>query len=59
MINISGVIANHQRMIIENSKDCCGNCCYYNGDIGDGIQFCDEKETDVSDKGYCYKHKRK
>ncbi len=23
---------------------CCGKCMYYNGDPGDGEQFCDKKE---------------
>ncbi len=40
-------------------KDCCGNCMYFNGDIGDGDQFCDERETYVHEEGYCYRHVRK
>lgn len=40
-------------------KDCCGNCMYFNGEIGDGEQFCDERETHVHEEGYCYRHVRK
>lgn len=40
-------------------KDCCGNCTYFNGEIGDGEQFCDERELYVHEDGYCYRHVRK
>lgn len=40
-------------------KNCCGNCIYFNGEIGDNEQFCDEKEEYVHEEGYCYRHVRK
>lgn len=35
---------------------CCGTCLYFNGEIGDNKQFCDEREIDVCDNGYCARH---
>ena len=32
---------------------CCGTCLYFNGEIGDGEQFCDEREAYVHENGYC------
>lgn len=37
----------------------CSNCLYFNGEEGDGIQFCDEKEIYVSENNYCLKWKEK
>jgi hypothetical protein len=35
---------------VEDSKDrCCGNCEWFDGEIGDGDQFCDELEAYVND----------
>lgn len=39
--------------------NCCGNCTYFNGEIGDGEKFCDERELHVHQEGYCYRHIRK
>lgn len=32
---------------------CCGTCLYFNGDITDGEQFCDELETCVHAIDFC------
>lgn len=53
MINISGVIANHQRMIMNSCRKCCGTCQYFAGEPGDGVQFCDERETETHEDDYC------
>lgn len=37
----------------------CSNCYYYNGEKYDGFQFCDDREEDVYEDGYCCKWKRK
>lgn len=38
----------------------CGTCLYYNGEVGDGMQFCDDKEIDVSDEcPACFRWKAK
>lgn len=42
---------------MEDSK--CGTCIWYNGDIDDETQFCDEKEIYVSKSDYCSKYKEK
>lgn len=34
---------------------CCGNCYFFNGEKGDGIQFCDKKELAVREDDYCHK----
>jgi len=40
--------------------DCCGYCRYYNGEIDDGTQFCDELETFVDATGFsCNRFKRR
>lgn len=35
------------------AKQKCRNCYYYNGEPGDGEQFCDRKEEDVPENGHC------
>lgn len=38
----------------------CGTCFWYNGELGDGEQFCDDKEIDVCDESpACYRWKVK
>lgn len=37
-------------------EKCCGKCFYFNGEKGDGIQFCDEKEIFVNERSYCYRY---
>ena len=37
---------------IEN-EECCGNCLWFNGENGDGMQFCDERELYVHESGCC------
>lgn len=37
-------------------KECCGNCFYFNGEKGDGMQFCDEREGYVHESSWCYHH---
>lgn len=37
----------------------CANCYYFNGEEGDGHQFCDDRECDVDEDGYCFRWKRK
>lgn len=31
----------------------CGNCYWFNGEENDGEQFCDDREIDVYEDGYC------
>lgn len=35
------------------------NCYWLNGEDGDGYQFCDDRECDVHENGYCFRWKRK
>lgn len=37
----------------------CGNCFWYNGDFGDGVQFCDYMEYYVNENNYCIHFKAK
>ena len=37
----------------------CWNCFYFNGEEGDNIQFCDDKEEYVHESAYCWKWKEK
>ena len=37
----------------------CSNCYYFNGEEGDGTQFCDEKECFVHEESYCSRWKEK
>lgn len=34
---------------------CCSNCYFFNGEEGDNIQFCDEKQYYVQENGFCRK----
>lgn len=38
---------------------CCNTCLWFNGEAGDGTQFCDEKETYVSENDCCVKYREK
>jgi hypothetical protein len=40
-------------------EHCCGTCTWFNGEIGDSRQFCDEREIEVGEDGYCYRYSRK
>ena len=33
----------------------CGNCFWFNGEVGDGVQFCDYKEIYVNENNCCGK----
>lgn len=37
----------------------CWNCIYFNGEYGDGEQFCDEKEIYVRENGCCFKYMKR
>lgn len=37
----------------------CANCYWFNGEELDGYEFCDEREEDVYEDGYCFRWKRK
>lgn len=37
----------------------CSNCIWFNGEVGDGWQFCDDKEEDVSENWSCYRWRKK
>lgn len=37
----------------EYNKYKCGNCWYFNGEVGDGTQFCEKKEEYVSEHSLC------
>lgn len=37
------------------NEECCGNCLWFNGENGDGMQFCDERELYVHESG-CRTH---
>lgn len=41
----------------DNCK--CGNCIWFNGEVGDGTQFCDDKEVYVSENGWCVRYREK
>ena len=43
----------HESQQWEKKFQRCGNCRYFNGTAGDGIQFCDKKEIDTHEDGYC------
>ena len=42
-----------------NEDKKCGTCLYFNGEVGDGIQFCDEKEINVSEHRWCVRYRSK
>lgn len=44
---------------LKNANKCCGTCLYFCGEVGEGEQFCDEKEIYVSEKNWCCKYKSK
>ena len=37
----------------QSVPHCCGTCLWFNGEIGDREQFCDELETTVSAEEFC------
>lgn len=41
----------------ENCR--CGTCLWFNGEVGDGMQFCDEKEMYVNENNCCIKYREK
>lgn len=43
----------------RKESDRCSNCLWFDGEEGDGTQFCDEKQREVSENGYCPMHKRR
>lgn len=48
-----------KRTMERRESDRCGNCLWFDGEEGDGTQFCDENQREVSENRYCYMHKRK
>ncbi len=53
-------INNGDRQTVEKSdRHCCGTCYWYDGEIGDKKQFCDELEVYVDEKFCCSKWKKK
>lgn len=43
---------------IKNSHtECCGMCLFFNGEIGDGEQFCDELQCDTDETRWCNRYK--
>lgn len=42
----------------RKESDRCRNCLWFDGKEGDGTQFCDEKQREVSENGYCPLYKR-
>lgn len=44
---------------INMDKKCCGNCFYFNGEKGDVMQFCDEKEIFVRETDMCIRYMAK
>lgn len=49
----------NQRNQTNRESDRCSNCLWFDGEEGDGTQFCDEKQREVSENGYCPMHKRR
>lgn len=49
----------NQRNQANKKTCCCSNCFWFDGEEGDGIQFCDEKQREVSENGYCPLYKRR
>lgn len=45
----------NDRETVENNAShyCCGTCIFFNGDLEDNDQFCDELETYVNAKKFC------
>ena len=37
-------------------KKCCGNCAYFSGKKGDGMQICCNREGYVHESSYCSWH---
>lgn len=44
---------------MEENRQCCGRCVFFNGEIGDGTQFCDEKEVYVSECNWCVRYRER
>lgn len=43
------------KLMNADNNSCCGICQWFNGETGDGEQFCDELENYVSENFYCNK----
>lgn len=41
------------------NEQCCGNCVFYNGERGDGTQFCDDKEIYVAEHNWCVRFRQR
>lgn len=48
-----------KRAMERKESDRCSNCFWFDGEEGDGTQFCDEKQREVSENGYCPLYKRR
>lgn len=48
-----------KRAMERKESDCCGNCFWFDGEEGDGTQFCDIKQREVNEGSYCPAHKRR
>lgn len=42
-----------------NKTKHCHNCYFFNGEEGDKIQFCDDREDFVHEKWTCYRWREK
>lgn len=58
-MNFKGNNSGGKSTLEEGIEMKCANCYWFNGDEYDGYQFCDEREEDVYEDGYCSKWKRK
>lgn len=44
---------------MSNDNKKCGTCFWFNGEVGDNTQFCDEREEYVSENNCCFKYREK
>lgn len=47
------------KIIIDIEDARCNNCFYFDGEKGDGTQFCDRKKLEVYEGMYCVDWKQK
>lgn len=41
---------------MSEERKCCGKCRWFDGEMGDGTQFCDALETYVNSDDFCCNH---
>lgn len=55
---INQIVTDNMKNSPTNSHiTCCGTCLFFNGEIGDGEQLCDELECDTHETKWCNRYR--